>query len=593
LPDRSQSQPRRTAARFLRNPIPKLVFAATALAIIYLTLAPLALLVYGSLIDEPGRLPIEAGRLSLHNYLEVAGDPSTYLLLANTAVFTIGSTALGIGLAVTFAWLVERTDIRGRGLLLVGIVIPMAIPNMIYSSAWILLLNPQNGWINDLLRQAGLGWIGFNIYSLAGMILVQGLSLASHSYLLVAAPFRMLDPTWEEQSAIAGKGVMSTLRRITLPSLKPALLAAIIFFTVVNMETFDVPGTIGIPAQVNVFSTRIYAATQPEYSGLPDYGLASTLSLVLLVVAALLIWLYQRQTRHAKQFVTITGKGFRPRRVPLGIYRPFVTLAAFALVAVIVVLPVFMLIWRSLMPFYMAPSLKALSLVSLKAYADLILNYELGKVLQNTAIMAIAAASATTLLASLVAWLVLRAPVAAGWRSALNRLAFLPMAIPSIVLGLSFMFVYLTVPIPIYGTIWIIAIAMVAKYIPFSSGMMMAAQMQVASELEEASRLAGAGWARTYRRITFPLLSAALVNCFLWIVIHVVRELAVAVMLYSSRSEVLSTKVWSLWLGGWVAQASALGVLTIIALVLLLGLPPAFSYMRGKLRGTMPEPVNA
>lgn len=561
-----------------------LAFAATVLVLAYLTLVPLALLVYGSFIDEPGRLPIEASALSLQNYVQVVTDPATYRLLANTAVFTIGATALGIGLAVAFAWLVERTDIWGRNLLLVGIVIPMAIPNMIYSSAWILLLNPQNGWINDLLRQAGLGWLTFNIYSLAGMILVQGLSLASHAYLLVAAPFKMLDPTWEEQSAIAGKGVAATLWRVTLPSLKPALLAAIIFFTVVNMETFDVPGTIGIPAQVNVFSTMIYAATQPEYSGLPDYGLASTLSIVLLLAAACLIWVYQRQTRHAKQFVTVTGKGFRPRRISLGRYRLPLTAIAFAVVAAISLLPVLMLIWRSLMPFYMAPSPKALGLVSLKAYVDLFAGYDLGQVLRNTALMSIIAGIATTLLAALVAWLVLRAPVPAGWRSMLNRLAFLPMAIPSIVIGLSFIFVYLTLPIPIYGTIWIIAIAMVTKYIAFSSGMMMAAQMQISPELEEASRLAGAGWGRTYRRITFPLLTAALVNCFLWVVIHVVRELAVAVMLYSSRSEVLSTKVWSLWLGGWVAQASALGVLTILALVLLLGLPPTVVRLRRKLR---------
>lgn len=563
---------------------PKLLFGVIFAVLIYLTLVPLAVLIYSSFIAEPGLLPFEATELSIANYVDVLSDRQTYTLVFDTAVFTIGSTVLGIGLAVAIAWLVERTNIWGRGLIFVGIVIPMAVPNMIYATAWVQLLNPSNGLINVLLADAGLGWMEFNIYSLGGMVLVQGLALASHAYLLVAAPFRMLDPTWEEQSAIAGKGIFTTLRRITLPSLKPALLAAIIFFTVVNMETFEVPGTLGLPSQIHVFSTRIYWATHPETGGLPDYGMASTLSVLLLIVASGLIWLYQRQTRNDKQFVTITGKGFRAQRINLRRYRLPLTIFAHLALFFVVAMPLLMLVWRSLTPFYMPPSWTALGLASFKAYGDLFVDYGLGSVVKNTALMAVTAGVATTLLASLVAWMVLRAPVPEGWRSALNRLAFVPMAIPSIVIGLSFMFVYLTLPIPLYGTIWIIALAMVTKYIAFSSGTMMAAQMQVSKELEEASQIAGASWAKTYRRITFPLLGAAFFNCFLWVVIHVVRELAVAVMLYSSGTEVLSTKVWSLWEGGWVAQASALGVLTIIVLALLLCLPACLRALRITIR---------
>jgi iron(III) transport system permease protein len=169
----------------------------------------------------------------------------------------------------------------------------------------------------------------------------------------------------------------------------------------------------------------------------------------------------------------------------------------------------------------------------------------------------------------------------------MNRLAFVPMAIPSIVVGLAFMFVYLTLPIPIYGTIWIIALAMVTKYIAFSSGAMMAAQMQISKELEEASQIAGQGWAKTYRRITLPLLGGAVFNCFLWVVVHAIRELAVSIMLYSPDTQVLSTEVWSLWEGGRVAQASALGVLVAVFLALLMGLPACARGLRaasGRLR---------
>lgn len=553
---------------------PKIFFGAIFGILVYITLVPLVVLLYSSFIAEAGTLPFEATQLSFENYYRVLFDSQTYGLVFNTAIFTIGATGLGIGLAVAMAWLVERTNVWGRSIIFVGIVIPMAVPGMIYATAWTQLLNPSNGLINVMFRNAGLDWLQFDIYSLSGMVLVQGLSLASHAYLLVAASFKMVDPTWEEQSAIAGKGIFVTLRRITLPSLKPALLAAVIFYAIVNMETFEVPGTLGLTSQIHVFSTRIYWATHPGTGGLPHYGLASTLSVLLLLVAIALIWLYQRQTRNARQFVTVTGKGFRPKQLDLRHFRLPVTILAYIVLMFVVVLPLLMLVWRSLTPFYMPPSFAALTNVaSFKAYSDLINSYGLSGVVKNTALMSLTAGIVTTLLASLVAWMVLRAPVSPGWRSGMNQLAFVSNAIPSIVIGLSFMFVYLTLPIPIYGTIWIIALAMVTKYIAFSSGTMLAAQMQISKELEEASQIAGAGWAKTYRRITFPLLGTAFFSCFLWVVVHAIRELAVSVMLYSPGSQVLSTQVWSLWEGGRVAQASALGVLTTIFLGLLMGLP--------------------
>ena len=363
---------------------PKLFFGAIFIILIYLILAPLVLF-YSSLVVEPGVLPFEATHLSLANYFDVLSDSQTYTLVFNTAIFTIGSTTLGIGLAVAIAWLVERTNIWGRGIIFVSIVIPMAVPSMIYALAWIQLFNPSNGLINTIFENAGLSWIHFNIYSLAGMILVQGFSLASHVYLLVAASFKMLDPTWEEQSAIAGKGIFTTLLRVTLPSLKPALLAAIIFYIVVNMETFEIPGILGLTSQIHVFSTRIYWATHPESGGLPNYGLASTLSVLLLLAAMALIWLYQRQTRNAKQFVTVTGKGFRPSRINLRRFRLPITILTYIVLLFAVALPLSMLVWRSLIPFYMPPSLSALThLASFKAYTDLFADYGLAEVVGNT-----------------------------------------------------------------------------------------------------------------------------------------------------------------------------------------------------------------
>jgi iron(III) transport system permease protein len=276
------------------------LFLATIAVVAWIVAAPAVMLVYSSLTAGAGKLPFEAHELTLVNYLRVLTDANTYQLLWTTALFTIGSTTIGMSIAVPFAWLIERTDIWLRRLFFVAMLIPMAIPNMIYAMAWIQLLNPNNGLLNITLERVGLGFLQADIFAFGGMIALQGIMLASHGYLLIAVCFRTLDASWEEQSYIAGRGVWTTMARITLPVLKPALLAAALFFTIVAMETFDIPVTLGMTSRIHVISTQIYWSTRPETGQLPDYGLSSTLSVLLVLIALVLVHFYQRQTRNAK-----------------------------------------------------------------------------------------------------------------------------------------------------------------------------------------------------------------------------------------------------------------------------------------------------
>jgi iron(III) transport system permease protein len=258
---------------------------------------------------------------------------------------------------------------------------------------------------------------------------------------------------------------------------------------------------------------------------------------------------------------------------------------AIVFVLLAVVAPLFMLIWRSLLRFYLYPSSSALNLVNLNAYRAIIDDPDALAVLVNTAILALGSAAAASALAAAVAWQVVRGRVTRAWRNGLSTLAFLPQSFPTIVIGLALIFIYLWLPIPIYGTIWIIMLAMITKYLSYSVGTMIAAQIQISSELEEASAIAGAGGWRTYRRIVAPLLAPALAACFLWVMIHVVRELGLALMLYSLKTQVLSTKIWLLWENGRVADACATGVFAVLALLILLALP---SIWRGARRITRP-----
>ena len=400
------------------------------------------------------------------------------------------------------------------------------------------------------------------------------------AYLLIAVAFRTFDANWEEQSFICGRGRLATLFSITLPMLKPALLAAALFFTVVSMETFDIPVTLGLTSHVQVVSTQIYWSTHPESGKLPDYGLASALAIFLVAIAFLMIHLYHRATRNAKAFVTITSRGYRPRRISLGGWRWPLFALAMIFIFFAVILPLFILVWRSMLRFYQYPSAASWNALNLNAYRNIFNDPDIPKVLWNTFNMSVLAAFATTVLAAATAWQVARGSVAKRWRERLNTLAFFPQSLPSIVVGLALIFIYLWLPIPVYGTLWIIGIAMVTRYLAYSVGTLVAAQMQISTELEEASRIAGAGRARTYARIVFPLVFPAMVAAFLWVLIHIVRELGLSLMLYTLQSQVLSTKIWLLWENGRVADACATGVMTVIALFLLLSLPAIFSAVR-------------
>jgi iron(III) transport system permease protein len=545
------------------------------------------MLAIASVSADGQHLPFENGlfgamRFSLAAYSSTLLQMTTYRLLGNSALFAIGSTVLGLGIAVLFAWAIERTDIPGRRFFFVGILVPMAIPNMIYATAWIQLLDANNGLLNVTMGKLGFGVPELDLVSLPGMIFVQGLALASHAYLLVAAGFRSVDPTWEEQSLIAGAGNFTTLRRVTLPVLRPALLSAVIFFGLVTVETFDIPGMIGLSAKIDVLSTRIYWVTHPESGALPDYGTASALAVLLLVIAFGLIQLHQRTLTRSRRFVTITARGYRPKRVSLGAARLPLCAAGLLVLVTMTALPLFMLVWRSLLRFYVYPSALALRRVSLASYQTILSEPGSLHMLGNTAVMALTAAVATVLISAGIAWFTLRAPLPARWQFGLRMLALAPQAVPSVVLGFAIMILYLVVPIGIYGTIWVIALALTTKYVAATTATMLAAQLQVSGELEEASLIAGAGRLTTWRRILLPLLAPALLNCLLWVLIHAIRELAMALMLYSPASNVLATQVWAFWEGGQMSELCALGVLTTFVLVSFLTLP---WLVRGVFRG--------
>jgi iron(III) transport system permease protein len=572
----SWTWPQRLSAR-------SVALGSTVVIVSYLVLLPLFMLLYASVKSTEDKLPFESTVTTLGNYAAVFTSPSTLPIFLNTLFFTAGSLAVGLPLAILLAWLLERTAIPGRAWIANLILVPMTIPSLLSAIAWIQLLDPRIGLINVALR----GLLGIDadagpldIYSLYGMCFVQGLRLVPSAYLMIAASFRAMDPSLEEQSAMAGRNIAQTTLRVTLPIMRPALLAALIYFIIVVIESFDIPGLLGFTARIRVLSTAIYWATHSEV-GLPDYGLASALGTIILGAALLLMWLYQRLTAHQERFATITGKGYRPRQVRLGKWTAPAAVFCLLYVLIAVLLPFLMLLWTSVQPFYAPPSAESLARASLEGYANIWRDGSIVRALWNTILLALVTSVATIVLAVLVSWFVVRRrSQGGGIANYLATVSFLPQCVPSIVIGLALIFVYVRFPIPIYGTLWIIALAMTTRYLAYSSRATTAALMQVHGELEEASQMSGAPWTRTLRRITMPLLAPAMINVFFWVAVHAMQELSMALMLYNPNTVVVSTMIWSMWQNGRTADAAVLGVILILLSALLLLGGQAVAYLR-------------
>jgi iron(III) transport system permease protein len=542
--------------------------AAIGVLLSYLVLVPLALIVLSSF--RPSGFPTDPG-FTLANYFAVYGDPNFFTLLETTLSFGIGSTALALICGLCLAWLIERSDLPGRRILRGLVLLPMATPPVLLAIAWAMLLSPRNGAINQALMGAfSLKAAPFNIYSLPGLIFVQGLALVPTAYLFLSTGFANMDPSLEEAAIASGAGTWTVLRRIMLPILFPSILSATVFLLIVSLVVFDIPGILGTPAHLFVLSSKIYYLVADSPGGLPLYGQVSALAMLFLLILLFLGWTYSRAIRDARRFRAVTGKGFRPRSFPLGRFRPFAVagLGLYFLLATIA--PFFILTWTSLMPYQVGVSRRALGLLTLENHIDFLHNDRVLLATQNSFTIALASATACAALALAVSWLTLRIRVP-GYRF-LDGLAFIPVAIPGVMIGVALIYVYLTLSpiLPIYGTIWIIAVAYLTQYLPFGTRTIGAVLLQIHPELEEAAQTSGAGRVRILRRVTLPLVWPAIAAVWIWVAAHALRELSSALMLQGRANVVIPTLLWDSWSGGEPNRTAAGGLWLSAALVVFL-----------------------
>ena len=551
----------------LRGPLIAISIAAVA----WLALVPLVFLLWQSILTP--QTAAAPAQFTLDNFRTAYLSADTARLLVNSVQFASGAAVLALCVGTGLAWMNERTNTPFKSLFFALTIMPLVIPGILFTVSWIMLASPKIGLLNlALQRLFDTDAVFVNIYSMSGMIWVDGLHYSPMAFLLMTAAFRSMDPSLEEQAAMSGASLFQTARRITLGLAWPAALASLLILFVRSIESFEVPALLGLPVGIHVYTSAIYQAIH-EYPS--QIGLASAYAVTLLLLTSLGVYVQSRLAASGSRYSTVTGKGFRPRTIDLGSWR-YLTAAIFiAYFAIIVLLPFLVLLWSSLQRFYSVPSWAALARVSLDSYRAVLDNPQFGETVRNSVVLAVGSAGAVMLLSAVISWIVVRTRVRGRWL--LDNITSLPLVFPGLVLGLAIMVCYLTVDIGIYGTLWIMFIAYVTRFLPYGMRYNSTSMLQIHKELEESAAMSGASWSMTFRRIVLPLLQPGLLAGFIYVMIVSIRELASSILLYSPGTEVVSIMIWELWQNGQYVELSALGVMLIIALFCLVMLAQLLS----------------
>jgi iron(III) transport system permease protein len=548
------------------------------LALVPVVLIMVALVTVGFISvrgTEPGSSLLLTGRY----YADLYSDRLAFDSFFNTVGYALITLVVALLIGVPAAWLVERTDLPGKRMVFLVMMLGILIPGLFTAMGWLFLLHPRIGLINQWAEGVfALESAPLNVVSVAGMGWISGLGLASLVYIFVAASLRAIDPTLEEAAQVNRAGMLETLRRITLPLLVPSLLATSLYLLMISISSFDIPLVIGLSNRIYLFSTYLYVRLQAT-SHPPEYGLAAAFSAFMILVAVAASWWYGRMLARSRRYEVITGKAYRPKLIRLGraVVPAWLFLGGYILLSK--VLPLLVVVWTAVLPFLQVPSAEALRTATLGNFADLPWDTVL-RGLTNSVVLALVAPTLALFFSLVLSLIVLRSRY--RFRGLFDYVAFLPLAIPSIVFGLAALLLAIYVrigPLDLYGTLLLLIIVYAVVEISFGTRMTNSALIQVHHELDEAGYVSGASRLDVVRRIIRPLVRPARAYGWLWLVLFSFRELTLAVMLSGPRSATLPVAVWIMFNEGHFGIAAASSLLMIAVLIL-----PAVAYWRVAVR---------
>jgi len=557
-------------SRLRALPLGQIGVTALLLLLGVLIVLPVGVLVLGSFLSEaPRALHVDWSGLTLGNYRNVLLDTAFGPLLGSTMGAALAGTMGAAGIGAGLAWLAIRTDVPGRRALDVVAVMPLFVPPLIGAFAWDILASPRSGILNIVLRSTGAPFT-LNIYSFAGIGFAYAIYYAPYVYLFVSAALRNMDATLEEAAAMSGAGRLLVLWHITLPLVAPALLASSLLVFVLLVELFAIPAVLGEPGNLHFIAVRIW-----DLIGFtpPKVNEASALGVLMLLMTVALV-LIQHKVSSRRAVVTVSGKGQRVRPVTLGAARWPLAALGFGYLLLVVVLPTVALLFIALRRNIFFSSIGAILDTSQLSFEQFGVAFG-DPVVVGTLWNSLTVSTATMLLGGglyfIVSYIVHRTRLPG--RRALDIVTVLPVAIPGIIIGLGYLWSWISVPVGLYGTLWIIILAYVSQFAPQATRAIAGSLVQIHPELEESSRLCGAGFLTTLRLIVAPLARPGIVSAMILLFVLSFRELATALFLYTTGTQLFSLAMFDFWQRGSTGLVAAMALVQccILLVFVLLG----------------------
>ncbi len=546
------------------------LWSAGLLAVLgFLVIYPVAMLLLGALT---GGDPVVDGYrwadVSLKHFTAVLGNENVLAALVNSLVACAGGTALAVLVGLAFAWIVVRTDTPCKGLIAATGMLPLFVPPLVGGVAWAILGSPKTGLINIFAAKTGLSF-RIDLYSMSGIIFVFGMYYAPYVYMFTASALKNMDPSLEEAAEMSGASTLRTLLTVTFPLILPAIVSGMLLSFIVMLGIYGIPAVLGTPAKIPVLTTYIYTLT--AWSP-PLYSTAAAVAVLLMIVTGALVWAQNRVLAN-RNFTTVAGKAFRPRPLRLGPWRWLTLGLALVYLVIVVILPCLALTVAAFRKFLFVRDLASLfdlSQYSLIHFDRLLSNPQTTQALINTLEVGLVTAVVGGALSFAIGYTVVRTRVPG--RRLVDVVATIPVAIPGLVIGVAYLWAWIGLPGGLYGTIWILALAFVARFIPDTVKALSTSLMQIHKELEEAAFLCGRSLPSTIRTIVLPLARPGVVAAMTLLFILSTRELGSSLFLYSSGSMVMSVQLLNYYEGGNMSITAAYSLIQMLLLGGVIGL---------------------
>lgn len=533
----------------------------------FLVLYPVSMLVIGALTTtNPVVEGYRLSDISVGNFLTVATNPNVAAALGNSLIACGGGTLLAVAIGLGFAWVVVRTNTPCKGLIASAGMLPLFVPPLVAGVAWSILGSPKTGLLNLLAAKAGLP-IHIDLYTMPGMIFVFGIYYAPYVYMFTAAALRNMDPSLEEAAEISGASAARTMATVTFPLILPAIISGMLLSFVVMLGIYGVPAVLGGPANISLLTTYIFALT--AWSP-PLYNTAAAVAVILMVVTGFLVWM-QQKVLAGRSYVTVAGKAFRPRPLNLGPWR-FLTLAiALLYLLVVVVLPsiaLFIAAFRKFLFIRDIPSLFDGKQYGWQHFIKMFDNPLTITSIINSMKVGVITAIIGGILAFAIGYTITRSRTPG--RRWIDLITTIPVAIPGLVIGVAYLWAWIGLPIGIYGTLWILALAFVARFLPDTVKALSTSLMQIHRELEEAAWICGRGTVGTIASIVLPLARPGVVAAMTLLFILAIRELGSSLFLYSSGTMVMAVQLLGYYEGGNIGITAAFSLVQMVLLGVLI-----------------------